>query len=160
MAQAAAKSLTLSELLSRKAAFQQQAEDLRKSIEPALEEIAIAVRAVDEAIDAMLAVDLSQMRKLQAKEFGAVHFTRDGYRVTQTIPKRVKWDQDQLRAVFDRIQASGDNPFNWMKAEWKVGEKDFLAYPKEIQAVFSPARTVIPGDPKIEFKLIEGDAHD
>jgi hypothetical protein len=42
-----------------------------------------------------------------------------------------------------------------MKAEFKVGEKEFNTYPKNIQAVFAPARTVTPGDPKLEFKLME-----
>lgn len=75
--------------------------------------------------------------------------------MTETIPKTVKWDQDKLFGVFHKIQSTGDNPFDWMKAKWTVGEKEFAGYPKNIAAVFAPAREVSKGDPKLEFKLME-----
>jgi hypothetical protein len=75
--------------------------------------------------------------------------------VTETIAKKVKWDQDKLFGVFQKIQSTGDDPFLWMKGEWKVGEKEYNSYPKNIQAVFAPARTVTPGEPKLEFKPME-----
>lgn len=145
----------LKELLQRKAALFQEAADIRATIEPALTTVAAQILETEKEITALLSADLSAIRKLQEKEFGAVHITRDGFRVTETIPKKIRWDQKVLFGVFRKIQSTGDDPFAWMKAEWKVGEKEYGAYPKNIQAVFAPARTVTPGDPKLEFKELE-----
>jgi hypothetical protein len=142
-------------LLELKAKLQQEAQEIQASIEPALAIVREQVANADKAIMDLLTVDLTAIRKLQEKEFGAVHITRDGYKVTETISKRIRWDQEKLFGVFHVIQSTGDNPFKWMKAEFKVGEKEFKTYPKNIQAVFAPARTVTPSEPKLEFKPVE-----
>jgi len=145
----------LKALLDSKAILQQEVTNRRAELELTLVPILAQVEAADKAIVDLLSADLTAIRKLQEKEFGAVHITRDGFRVTETIGKKVKWNQDKLFGVFQKIQSVGDDPFQWMKAEFKVGEKEYGAYPKNIQAVFAPARTVTPGDPKLEFKLME-----
>ena len=145
----------LKALLDSKAILQQEVTNRRAELELTLAPILAQVEAADQAIRELLTADLTAIRKLQEKEFGAVHITRDGFRVTETIGKKVKWNQDKLFGVFQKIQSVGDDPFQWMKAEWKVGEKEYNAYPKNIKAVFAPARTVTPGEPKLEFKLME-----
>ena len=147
--------MSLKVLLELKAKLQQEAQEIQASIEPALAIVREQVASADKAIHELVVADLAAIRKLQEKEFGAVHITRDGFRVTETIGKKVKWDQLVLFSVFHKIQSTGDNPFDWMKAEFKVGEKEFNAYPKNIQAVFAPARTVTPSEPKLEFKPVE-----
>ena len=145
----------LKALLDSKAILQQEVTNRRAELELALAPILAQVEATDKEIYDLLAPDLVAIRKLQQKEFGAVHVTKDGYRVVETIQKKVRWDQEKLFGVFHVIQSTGDNPFDWMKAEFKVGEKEYGAYPKNIQAVFAPARSVTPGDPKLEFKSVE-----
>ena len=145
----------LKELLERRALLNQEAKEITATIQPKLEDVGIRLTEVEKEITALLSVDLTAIRKLQEKEYGAVHITREGFRVTETIAKKVKWDQEKLFGVFHKIQSTGDNPFDWMKAEFKVGEKEYGAYPKNIQAVFAPARTVTPSEPKLEFKLME-----
>jgi len=145
----------LKELLERRTALNQEAAGIMESIKPALDSLGERLTATEKEITALLSADLTAIRKLQGKEFGAVHVTKDGYRVTENISKKVRWDQEKLFGVFHKIQSTGDNPFDWMKAEFKVGEKEYGAYPKNIQAVFAPARTVTPSDPKLEFKLVE-----
>ena len=145
----------LKALLDSKAILQQEVTNRRAELELTLVPILAQVEAADKAIVDLLSADLTAIRKLQEKEFGAVHITRDGFRVTETIGKKVKWNQDKLFGVFQKIQSVGDDPFQWMKAEWKVGEREFNSYPKDVQSVFAPARTVTPGDPKLEFKLME-----
>lgn len=145
----------LKELLERRAALNREAAGLMDFIRPALDSVGEQLTATEKEITALLSTDLIAIRKLQQKEYGAVNITRDGFRVTETISKKVKWDQEKLFGVFHKIQSTGDNPFDWMKAEFKVGEKEFGAYPKNIQAVFAPARTVTPSEPKLEFKPVE-----
>ena len=145
----------LKELLERRTALNQEAARIMESIKSALDSVGERLTATEKEITALLSADLMAIRKLQGKEYGAVNITREGFRVTETIDKKVKWDQEKLFGVFHKIQSTGDNPFDWMKAEFKVGEKEYGAYPKNIQAVFAPARTVTPSDPKLEFKLVE-----
>ncbi len=145
----------LKELLDRRAALNQEAANIAASINPQLASVGERLTAVEKEIQELVSADLATIRKMQGKEYGAVNITRDGFRVTETIGKKVKWDQDKLFGVFQKIQSTGDDPFLWMKGEWKVGEKEFNSYPKNIQAVFAPARTVTPGDPKLEFKSLE-----
>jgi hypothetical protein len=147
--------MSLRELLGRRDVLNKKAAGIQESIKPLLDAVGEQLTEVEKEITALLSADLTAIRKLQEKEFGAVHITRDGFRVTETIAKKVKWDQEKLFGVFHKIQSTGDNPFDWMKAEFKVGEKEYGAYPKNIQAVFAPARTVTPGDPKLEFKSME-----
>ncbi len=147
--------MNLKELLQRKADLNLKAKGIMDSIQAQLDEVGACLNDVEKEISALLAEGLTAIRKLQEKEFGAVHITRDGYRVTETIPKKVRWDQEKLFGVYKTIRESGDDPFLWMKAEFKVGEKEYNAYPKNIQVVFAPARTVMPGEPKIEFKPLE-----
>lgn len=145
----------LKELLDRKAALNREATEIMATIQDKLNSVGERLTATEAEIQHLVSADLIAIRKLQQKEYGAVNITRDGFRVTETISKKVKWDQDKLFGVFQKIQSTGDDPFLWMKGEWKVGEKEFNAYPKNIQAVFAPARTVTPGDPKLEFKPLE-----
>ena len=145
----------LKELLDRKAALNQEADGIMATIQPQLDAVGQQLVETEREIRELVFADLTAIRKLQRKEYGAVNITRDGFRVTETIAKKVRWDQDKLFGVFQKIQATGDDPFLWMKGEWKVGEKEFNTYPKNIQAVFAPARTVTPGEPKLEFKPLE-----
>jgi hypothetical protein len=145
----------LKELLGRKEVLNRKADEIMATIQPQLDAVGQQLVETEREIRELVFADLTAIRKLQEKEFGAVHITRDGFRVTETISKKVKWDQEKLFGVFHKIQSTGDNPFEWMKAEFKVGEKEYGTYPKNIQAVFAPARTVTPGDPKLEFKLME-----
>ena len=47
-----------------------------------------------------LSMQLTEIRNLQSKEFGAVNITVEGYKVTETIPKKVEWDQEKLGELF------------------------------------------------------------
>jgi len=149
----------LKELLASKAILQLEVANRRAELELTLAPVLAQVAATDKEIHDLLAPDLAAIRGLQQKEYGAVHVRKDGYQVTQTIGKTVKWSQDVLFGVFQKIQSAGDDPFSYMKAEWKVGEKEYNAYPPEIKAVFAPARTVVPRPPTIEFKELEEGAH-
>jgi hypothetical protein len=145
----------LKELLGRKEVLNRKADEIMATIQPQLDAVGEQLAETEREIRELVFADLTAIRKLQQKEYGAVNITLDGFRVTETIAKKVKWDQEKLFGVFHKIQSTGDNPFEWMKAEFKVGEKEYGAYPKNIQAVFAPARTVTPGDPKLEFKSVE-----
>ena len=76
----------------------------------------------------------------------------EGEKISITIPKVVKWDQLLLKRVAAKIQASGDDPETYIRYELKVLETTFKTWPEQVQAIFLPARTVMPGKRKIEVK--------
>lgn len=145
----------LKELLDRKAALNREADEIMATIQDKLDSVGERLTATEVEIQRLVSADLIAIRRLQQKEYGAVNITRDGFRVTETIGKTVKWSQDVLFNVFQKIQSANDNPFDYMKAEWKVGEKEYNSFPPNIQSVFLPARTVFAGPPKLEFKSLE-----
>ena len=110
---------------------------------------------VNTDIGDVLSMQLSEIRALQAKEFGAVNITVEGYKVTQTIPKRVKWDQNRMAEIFQTIKNHGDNPFDYMKVELGCNEKSYEKFDDGIKAVFDEARIVEKGKPSLKIEEVD-----
>lgn len=83
-----------------------------------------------------------QVRKLTGKTEGTVHLQDGKAKVTAVAEKKVTWDQEKLLGVFRHIQASGDDPFAYIKAKLSVPEREFKKAAPEVQAAFAPARSV------------------
>lgn len=90
--------------------------------------------------------------KDRASQMGSTTMEFEGEKITVTIPKVVKWDQLLLKQIAAKIQASGDDPETYIRYELKVLETAYKEWAEGIQAVFLPARTVVPGKRKIEVK--------
>lgn len=112
------------------------------------------ISAINIDIEHTIAQKLADIRSLQGKEFGAVNITMDGYKVTETVPKKVEWDQSKLLALFDAILTAGDKPSNYMKMELKVEEKNYDKMIPEVKAMFADCRTVKPGRPSVKFEEV------
>jgi hypothetical protein len=110
--------------------------------------------AVNSQISEATADKLKQLRDLSGKEFGVLHLTIDGIKVSQTVAKKVTWDQTILNDLFKKIEAAGDEPRNYMKLELKIGEKEYDKFAPGIKTIFAEARTVTPGAPTIKFEEV------
>lgn len=75
-------------------------------------------------------------------------------KVTVTIPKRVKWDQEKLAVAVDEIKSWGETPGDYVDTEIKVAERKYDAWPPSIRDVFTPARTLETGKPVIKLAPI------
>lgn len=84
-------------------------------------------------------------------KIGTSHVEDGDVDVTVVIPKRVKWDQDQLNNAVETIKSWGENPADYVDIEIKVAERKYDAWPPAIRDLFTPARTVETGKPKIEM---------
>lgn len=100
-------------------------------------------------------MQLESVRTAQAKEFGAVNVVCEGYKVTETIPKRVKWDQEKMAEIFQTIKGYGDDPFQYMKVELGCNEKVYEQFDESIKAVFNAARVVEKGKPSIKIEEVD-----
>lgn len=137
--------MTLKDLLQKKA-----------DIETRMSELQEELSAVNVDIGHLISQRLIDLRNLTGKEFGAVNLNFEGFKITETVPKKVEWDQDKLSQVFDRIATAGDDPRAYMKVKLEVGEKQYEAYPQEVKSIFAEARTVKPGRPQVKFEEVKG----
>jgi hypothetical protein len=109
---------------------------------------------VDEEINIEIAGPVAQARQLSGKDTGTVDVLVDGVKVKHLVPKRVVWDQEKMWNIWERIEAAGDDPENYMtvKTTHTVKEKQYDSFPDPVRAIFAEAREVRAGKPKITFE--------
>lgn len=133
----------LRELLQRKAELEEKMASLKQDLNDVMCDI-----------QDVLAVQLTEIRKMQSKEFGAVNVTVEGFKVTETIPKKVDWDQKKLGELFMTIMRHGDKPSDYMRMELYVPENMFESMQPEIKEIFNEARTVRNGKATYKFEEV------
>ena len=106
-------------------------------------------------INDIVIASVNQARLLQGKDTGAINVLVDGVEVRHTLPKKIMWDQEKLFDIFKKINATDDDPSNYMSVRFSVPEKKYKLFIPEIKEHFLPARTVETGTPKIELKIKE-----
>ena len=126
----------------------------KTEIEERMKAVQEELQAVNIDIDHAIAQKLADVRNLTGKEFGAVHLSLDGFKITETIPKKVEWDQEKMNELFDRIAAAGDDPRAYMKMKLEIGEKAYDAFAEPVKAIFAEARTVKPGKAQLKFEEV------
>ena len=92
----------------------------------------------------------------KADAYGKATFIDGDYTIDVETPKNVKWDDDAMKAGEAVIRDDWkEDPEEYITYTRKIPEATFNAWPKAIQNVFSPARTIKPGKCKISIKLKE-----
>lgn len=94
---------------------------------------------------------------LADKDYGAgtVNLESLEYKIKAVVSKRVKWDQDKLAEIYQRIQEHGENPAQYVKVKYDVSENAYKNWPDAIAKAFEPARTVEVTAPKFSFERKE-----
>lgn len=90
------------------------------------------------------------------RDFGTAHFHAEGLSIKFELPKKVSWDQDKLKAIAERIAASGEALESYLDVKLAVAESRFNNWPPSLQEQFKDARTVEPGKAKFELSFDEG----
>lgn len=135
------KEMTLKELLERRDAMQAQ-----------MDSLAVELNLLNTDIQCEVSGQLLELRRIQGKESGAVNALIQGIKVTETIPKKVEWDQDKMNELFDRIAVSGDDPRAYMKVKLEVSEKSYESFDAGIKGIFEECRTIKYGKPQLKFE--------
>lgn len=109
---------------------------------------------IENKITDIVTPPLVQLREIQGKETGVITAIVQGFTVKQDVPKRVIWDEAKLSIKYAAIVDNGDDADKYIKRveRYSVSEKDFLAFPPEIQGFFKGARTIDKGTPKITIE--------
>jgi len=99
----------------------------------------------------------SNVRKLDSKDTGTVHFTDGDYKITSVLAKKVEWNQDRLKDVVSAIRKHGDNPEEYVDTSYKISETKYTAWPEHIKNIFKPARVLKTGAETFKIQpLAEG----
>jgi len=143
--------MKLDTLLIKKKNLKEQADLLFETIKNDLDLITSEIEEIEVKIKDRIGTTFEEMRKLSGKELGVINIAVDGVHVKQTIPKKVQWDQDKMESIYNRIEAAGKDPNEYMNVTYSVYETDYKKYDPAVKSIFEPARTVIPENPTIKF---------
>jgi hypothetical protein len=142
--------LPVAELLALPAAY------LALLQEDATTALEVAKRTKD-WLEGIVAVRYDQraiaLRAGQGRDTGTVRFSDGAVTVVADLPKRVEWDQRRLAAIVERIRTNGGDPSEYVEITYKVPERAYSAWPEQIRAAFTPARTVRTGKPSFKLTL-------
>lgn len=87
---------------------------------------------------------------------GTTHLRDGAFDVTVEIGKDIKYDSDGLARLYSQIQATGDDPHEYIDVKYAVSERKFQAWPRAMREPFERLRTVTPKSPRIALRRLEG----
>ena len=128
---------------------------LSKEVKAELDRIKSLMTFIEGAIDYKYREEVVQLRTESGKENGVVHLHDEGVKVSADLPKRVSWDQKQLKAIAEKIAAQGGDPAEYLDVTYKVAERKYTAWPESIRKAFEPARTLKTGKPVYKLSAAE-----
>jgi len=129
---------------------------LQKDAQAGLQKAKALVAWLDGALSIRYKDRARQARAEAQKDAGTVRFEDNGVTVVADLPKKVEWDQHELSELVERIKADGENPRDYVEVSFRVSERKYTAWPKQIAKIFEPARTVRSGKETFELLVGEG----
>jgi len=103
----------------------------------------------------------SNLRKIDSKDSGTVHFTDGDFKITSVLAKKVDWNQEKLKDVVTAIRKHGDNPDEYVESSYRISETKYTSWPEHIKNIFKPARLLKTGAETFKIQpLAEGGANE
>ena len=113
-------------------------------------------KRLDDVLNTGIAMAFSKkaddMRRAEGKDTGTVSIEVGGFVVRADLPKKVEWNQAELRQAMETVKKWGEDPADYLSMVLAVPESKFSAWPASIRAVFEPARTVGAGRPTFKVE--------
>lgn len=134
--------MSLSELIQQKTELENMMESIR-------EQLSVVMCDIEHAI----ASPIADLRRLQGKDTGTINLMLEGFKITETVPKKVEWDQEKLGELFNRIMSAGDKPNEYMRMKLDVPEKLYEGFSEPVKALFAEARTIKAGKSTLKFEV-------
>lgn len=102
-------------------------------------------------IEAAIALKYSEkaksIRQQLCKDTGIIHFHDEGVSITEDLPKRVSWDQSKLSTIAQSLKDKGADVHEFIDISYKVSERKYTTWPKNLRTLFQEARTLKTGKP-------------
>jgi len=103
----------------------------------------------------------SNLRKIDSKDSGTVHFTDGDFKITSVLAKKVDWNQEKLKDVVSAIRKHGDNPDEYVESSYRISETKYTSWPEHIKNIFKPARLLKTGAETFKIQpLAEGGSNE
>lgn len=134
----------------------QQLYEVDANIDKAITWLKGARTKVDSALEQRFGAQGREALHDSARDFGTAHFNVDGVHVKYELPKKVSWDQKKLKAIAERIVASGESVESYLDVKLSISETRYTNWPPSLQQQFSDARTVDAGKATFELSRDEG----
>ena len=134
----------------------QQLCEVDANIDKAITWLKSARAKVDLALDQRFGIQGRESLRDTARDFGTAHFNVDGLHVKFELHKKVSWDQKKLKAIAERIVASGEAVESYLDVKLAVPESRYTNWPPALQQQFADARTVDAGKATFELSRDEG----
>ena len=115
------------------------------------------VAEADATLEAFAQIDwqrpwLAALRE-SGRDFGTAHISDGPLRIKFELPKKVSWDQKKLKAIAERIVASGEAVESYLDVKLAVPESRYTNWPPALQQQFADARTVEAGKAVFDLSL-------
>ncbi len=134
----------------------QQLYEVDANIDKAITWLKGARTKVDAALEQRFGEQGREALRDTARDFGTAHFNVDGVHVKYELPKKVSWDQKKLKAIAERIVASGESVESYLDVKLGISETRYTNWPPALQQQFADARTVDAGKATFELSRDEG----
>ena len=115
---------------------------------------------LDSAITLKYQNRAADIRVINNKVTGTINFADGKFNIKSVISKRVDWDQSKLKEAISQIKESGDNPYEYVTATYKVSETKFTALPEHIKKFFKSARVLKMGKESFKIEEIKEVSHE
>ncbi|MBU6339296.1 MAG: hypothetical protein KGQ36_04900 [Rickettsiales bacterium] len=102
----------------------------------------------------------ANIRRLDSKDTGTVHFSDGDFKVTSVLTKKVEWNQDRLKDVVSAIRKHGDNVDEYVDTSYKISETKYSAWPEHIKNIFKPARVLKTGGETFKIQPLSDGGRD
>lgn len=133
-----------------------QLQMLQEDIDETESQIKFDKALIQTVLDNRFGMEANAIRLRAGKDTGSVSVRAGEFNIQAELSKVIKWEQSFLAKAAETIVGWGSNPDDYMKVERKVSEAAYNAWPPEIRAIFTPARTVTAGKPKYTIVTKEG----
>jgi len=133
----------------------QEADKLIAMIEGCDRSIALIEKGKKEYQEKLLSMLSDEVKNsLDGKAYGCgtANIETDTKTIKVTVGKKVDWDQDKLKSIWNDIQKGGENPEEYITVKYGVSENAYKSWPSSISDVFEPARTVTPYKPTLKIE--------
>lgn len=101
---------------------------------------------------AMISPEVQNSLEGNAYGCGTANVETETKTIKVTVSKKVKWDQEKLKSLWDDIETSGNKPEEYINVKYDVSENAYKAWPSSISDAFEPARTVEVSKPTIKIE--------
>jgi len=131
----------------------EQKREVDKNLDEALDWLKKARAKFDAALDKCYGEQARAALRESGRDFGTAHISDGPLHLKFELPKKVSWDQKKLKAIAERIVASGEAVESYLDVKLVVSESRYTNWPPALQQQFADARTVEAGKAAFDLSL-------